>query len=500
MRRLIQIALALAAALCLSAAEIDPGRYLEDVKTLASDQMRGRGDGQPELDAAARYIAAQFQSIGLRPAAGDSFLQPFPIVASASLGENNRLEFTDGKARTNLKANVEFRPLSFSTSGNASGRVVFAGYGITAPEYGYDDYAGLDVKGKLVIVLRHEPQEFEEKSIFSGRVYTSHGQFEAKALNAKAHGAAGVLFVSDKPSHPSERLELGEFSSLPGPPPHGLPFVEVRSDVADDWLRLAGHSLEEVVKGIDKDLKPRSFALPASFAVDLTADVRQDVRDENNVAGYLPGKTGEYLIVGAHYDHIGLGEQFSMSNSGKGTVHPGADDNASGTAGVIELARWFAGQPKPRRGILFVAFAGEEIGLIGSNFLAENPLLPPGKAVAMINLDMIGRLRDRQVFVGGVDTGSGLRKLVEGENRQAGFRINDTDSGGYGSSDQFSFLPKEIPVLFFFTGHHSEYHTPNDTWDKIDGPATAKLVGFIGTVAERLVEDGAKPRFRRQRP
>ena len=480
------------------AGDIDPARYLENIKALASEGMRGREAGRPELDDAARYIAGQFQAIGLEPASGGGFLQAFPITAAARLGEGNRLEFSDGQSTTGLTMDVQFRPLAFSASGRVSGQVVFAGYGITAREYGYDDYAGLDVKNKLVIVLRHEPQETEQASVFSGRVYTNHAQFESKALNAMRHGALAVLFVADKPTHPSESTFLADFSALPGPANHGIPFVEVRSDVADRWLQLAGRSLEEVVQGIDRNLRPRSFALPASFRVDLTTDVLQEPVTVNNVAGYLRGRSDEYLIIGAHYDHVGTGEQFSMSTSGKGAVHPGADDNASGVSAVIELARWFAGRPKPRRGILFLAFAAEEIGLLGSNHYVENPILPIGKAVAMINMDMIGRMRDQQVFVGGVDTSSQFRKLLGELNKEPRLNLEWSDHGGYGSSDQFCFIPKEIPVLFFFTGLHGDYHTLSDTWDRIDSQSAARLVGFIGSVAGRLVEDRSRPRFARR--
>ena len=481
-----------------SAAGIDPARYLENIKVLSSDQMKGRAAGRPELDAAARYIAGEFRAIGLEPVSVGGFLQPFPITAAASLGDQNRLEYTDGRTTASLTFNEEFRPLSLSASGKVAGQVVFAGYGISAREYGYDDYAGLDVKNKLVIILRHEPQEAEPASIFSGRVYTNHAQFESKALNAKHHGALAVLFVADKPSHPSETTALADFSGLPGPANHGIPFVEVKSEVADRWLRLAGHSLEEVVQAIDRNLRPRSFALPGTFRVELSTDVRQESLLVNNVAGYLRGESDEYLIIGAHYDHVGLGEQFSMAASGKGSIHPGADDNASGVSGVIELARWFAGRPKPRRGILFLTFAAEEIGLLGSNHYAENPVLPLGKAIAMINMDMIGRMRSEEVFVGGVNTGAGFRKLIDGLNKQTGLKLESSDNGGYGSSDQFCFMPKEIPVLFFFTGLHVDYHTPSDTWDKIDAGSATRLVGFIGSVAERLIEARARPRFVRQ--
>ncbi len=488
---------ALVATLRVAAAfQIDANQYLEDIKYLASEQLKGREDGTPELDKAAEYIARQFRGFGLRPAGdGGNYFQAFQVNTSTRPGKTNRFDYSEGLRRASLTFDAEFRPLSLSADGSASGQVVFAGYGITAPEYGYDDYSGLDVKNKLVLILRHEPQEFDEKSIFAGRIYTNHAQVESKAVNAKLHGARGVVFVSDTPTHHNENDELEKLGRAVGPGNAGIPFVQVKTQVADEWLRLAGHSLEEVIKGIDTDLRPRSFALPASLHLDIAVDLVRKSHAVSNVAGYLQGSSDEYVIVGAHYDHVGLGNQYSMEPSRKGTVHPGADDNASGTAGVIELARWFAKQPKHRRGILFIAFAGEEFGLLGSNHFVETPTLPLKKAVTMINLDMIGRLRDGKLYMGGVGSGSTFKLLINDLNRDAKFDIDDADADGYGSSDQYSFTPQQIPTLFFFTGMHSDYHRPSDTWDKIDAPATARLVDFIGHVTERLLDAPERPQF-----
>jgi hypothetical protein len=491
-------AAALAAAVSLLGAErIDPQRYLEHIKYLASPELKGRGSGTPELDKAAEYIARQFRLVGLTAPARGGYYQPFPMTTSARLGRSNRLAYSQGAIRHELKLDEDFRPLSFSASGRIEGPVVFVGYGISAPEYGYDDYAGVDVRDKLVLMLRHEPQEFDENSVFGGKVYTSHSQFESKAVNAKFRGARAVLFVSDRHNHSGEEDTLEKFSGSVGPAGPGIPFVQVKASVAEQWLALAGSSLEALGKSIDQDMKPRSFALPESLRVHLEVDVEKEVRTVRNVLGYLPGATAEHLIIGAHYDHLGLGYQFSMAPSMAGTPHLGADDNASGTAGLIELARWFASRPRARRGILFVAFAGEEHGLLGSNFYANNPVLPLKDAVAMINMDMIGRPRDNKVYVGGVGTGTGFRALLEQLNGNGSSRLqlDLSESGGYGSSDHYSFTPKQVPVLFFFSGLHSDYHKPSDTWDKIDAPAAARLLDLVAAVAERLVEAPERPQF-----
>ncbi len=219
------------------------------------------------------------------------------------------------------------------------------------------------------------------------------------------------------------------------------------------------------------------------------------VKTVHNVAGYLPGSSDEYVIIGAHYDHLGLGEQFSMAPSLAGTVHPGADDNASGTAGVIELARWYSKQPKQKRGILFLTFAGEELGLLGSAYFVSHPAFPLDHAVAMINMDMIGRVRDSKVYIGGTGSGTTLKAMLEEVVPKYHMNIDLSDTTGYGSSDHTSFTTKQVPVLFFFSGLHADYHKPSDTWDKIDAPDAAKLLGMIADVTDHLREEAARPMF-----
>lgn len=479
---------------------IDPQRYLEDVKFLASPELKGRATGSPELEKAAAYIARQFRAAGLKPVDGKSYYQAFSVTTNARLGAGNRFEYSVGGQATRLAVKEDFLPFNFSASGKLAGPVVFVGYGITAPEYGYDDYAGLDVKGKVVLLLRHEPQEFDEKSVFAGKVYTEHAQFFSKATNAKNHGAAAVILVSDRYNHRGDADQLESFGRTVGPADAGIPFVQVKAETAERWFQLAGKSLEDIQAGIDKDLHPRSFAFPDSFQIHATADLERVVKTVHNVAGYLAGETAEYIVIGAHYDHLGLGEQFSMAPSQAGTVHPGADDNASGVAGVLALARWFGSQPKPRRGILFLAFAGEELGLLGSSFYVNHPSLPVEKAVAMINMDMIGRIRDGRVFVGGAGSGTTLKPTLEEVASRYPLKIDLSDAAGYGSSDHTSFTTKQVPVLFFFSGLHSDYHKPSDTWDKIDAPETATLLSLIGEVGGKLIESGQRTMFVRVAP
>jgi len=395
-----------------AAAAVDPSRYLDDVKFLASPQLRGRATGSPELEKAAHFIASQFHAFGLKPIDGKSYFQAFSVTTNAKLGPANLFEYTlDGKT-TALKFPDAFVPFNFSSRSKLNGEVVFAGYGITAAEYGYDDYAGLDAKGKIVLILRHEPQEFDDKSVFEGKVYTEHAQFFSKATNAKMHCAVGVILINDRPAHRGDADDLEKFGAAAGPGDAGIPYVQIKADVAESWFTAAGKNLDDIQQEIDKDLHPRSFAFYDSLRIHANLDVERAVKTVHNVAGYLPGLTDEYVVIGAHYDHLGLGEQYSMAPSQKGTVHPGADDNASGTAGVIELARWYSTQPKQKRGILFLSFAGEELGLLGSSFYVSHPKFPLEKAVAMLNMDIIARVHDSKLYIGGLGSGSTLKTTV----------------------------------------------------------------------------------------
>ncbi len=366
--------------------------------------------------------------------------------------------------------------------------MVFAGFGITAPEYNYDDYAGLDVKGKIVLLLRHEPQEFDEKSVFEGKVYTAHSQIFSKAANAKIHGAKAVLMVNDVGSAFGRWRRPGEIRSHRRPRQRGH---RVRSSEGQRREPMAGAQRQEPGSHRERHRQGPASGIVRSaekLRLDMDVDIAREVKTVHNVGAYLPGETSEYVVIGAHYDHLGLGEQFSLAPSLTGTVHPGADDNASGTAGVIELARWFSRQPKHQRGILFLTFAGEELGLLGSSYYVNHPLLPLKDDVAMINMDMIGRIRDRKIYLGGVGTGTTFAALLKQLAPKHDFDADLSEKAGYGSSDHTSFTTKQVPVLFFFSGLHADYHKPSDTWDKIDAPDAVRLLDLVADVTDHLID------------
>lgn len=482
----------LAAGIGLAADSADPVRYLDDIKTLTTPSMEGRGAGTKGIVRAADMIEQRYRSLGLQPAGTKSYFQPFTVITGAKLKGTNRLEVKDGASKEDLKLNQEYVPFSFSSSGEIAGPVVFAGYGATAPEFGYDDYAHLDVKDKIVLILRYEPSGFSAKSPHGN--LTEHSQLITKAINARNHGAKAVILVNGKLGDGEEDV-LTRFGSVNGPENVGILMVQAKNDAANAWFAAAAKTLSGVQNQINSSTTPESFAFPEKLRISLTVNVESTRATVNNVLAYLPGKTDEYIIIGAHYDHLGYGNVDSLAPSQIGKIHPGADDNASGTAGVLELARLLAPMKgKLPRGILFCSFAGEELGLLGSAHWANDPTLPLGKAVAMINMDMIGRIKDDKVYVGGVGTGATFKSLLEQEQGKSPFTF-EYSAGGYGASDHTSFVTKKIPVLFFFSGLHSDYHKPSDTWEKIDAPDAAKLLDYIEDIAMKLDSEPQRVAF-----
>jgi Peptidase family M28/PDZ domain/PA domain len=492
---LILTSLALAAPPAIPAA--DPHRYIEDIKALTTPAMEGRGDGSKGLTRAAHLIENRYKSLGLEPAGTHSYFQPFTLITGAQLKGKNDFAVLTGDHKLELKAKQDFVPFSFSDSGSARGQIVFTGYGITADEFHYDDYAGIDVKDKIVVVMRYEPPSFGAKGgnkAVTNQVMTQHSQLVTKAINARNHGAKALVLVNGKLGDGEEDL-LTRFGSVSGPENAGIIFLQVKNEIADGWLKAAGKSLAELQERINASSKPESFVLPENQTAALTVSIRTTRATVNNVLSYLPGKTDEYVIIGAHYDHLGRGNFDSLAPSQIGQIHPGADDNGSGTAGVLELARLLAPQKgQLRRGILFMSFAGEELGLLGSAAWVKDPTRPLDKAVAMLNMDMIGRIQDQKVYIGGVGTGSTLKADVEQAAANSGFKI-EYSPGGYSSSDHTSFVSKKIPVLFFFSGLHSDYHKPSDTWEKIDSEAAARLLNVVGTTGELLADAEERPAF-----
>ncbi len=486
------VLVALLTAASTTAPQADSTRYLNDVKALASPEMEGRGPGTKGIVRAEHLIEKRYKELGLDPAGVKGYAQPFTVITGARLKSDNHFTVQVGDAKKALKIDQDFVPFSFSSSEDVSAPVVFAGYGATADEFHYDDYAGLDAKDKIVVLLRYEPTGFADKSGNHG--LTQHSQLITKAINARNHGAKAVVVVNGKLGDGEEDV-LTRFGSVSGPENVGLVFVQVKNAVADSWFQAAGKSLKDVQDQINSSTKPSSFAFPDNLHVSLHIDIETTRATVNNVLAWLPGQTDEYVIIGAHYDHLGRGNFDSLAPSQIGQIHPGADDNASGTAGVLELARLMAPQRGQfKRSILFMNFSGEELGLLGSAFWVKDPTRPLAKAVAMLNMDMIGRIKDDKVYIGGVGTGSTFKTVLEQAQKDAPFKI-EYSAGGTSSSDHTSFVTRKIPSLFFFSGLHSDYHKPSDTWDKINAPSAARLLDMVESVAVQLANAADAPVF-----
>src|SRR5438132_1417619 len=390
--------------------------FLTDIKSLTAPAMEGRGAGTKGLTRAAHLIEQRYKSLGLQPTGKNGFFQPFDVITGAQLRPGNELaKYVQGvdslHARETFKLNEDFVPLSFSANGSVSSSAVFAGYGITAPEFGYDDYAELNVKDGIVVVLRKEPPGLAKKSGSSEP--TLHAGLVTKAINARNHGAKAIIFLNGILDAAEDDL-FPRFETSEGPIDVGILCLQVKNKVAFSWLHADGQSVTDMQKGIDESTQPSS--LHPSFPLNLTVRVNIERLHAtvSNILAYLPGKTDDYVILGAHYDHLGRGQSHSLAPSQMGQIHPGADDNASGTAGVLELSRLFAPlKAQLHARILFANFAGQELGLLGSAEWVKNPTLPLDKAVAMLNMDMIGRIKDDKVYIGGLGTGTTFQPILD---------------------------------------------------------------------------------------
>lgn len=490
----------LAAATLAAPPPVEPDRLLDHIKFLSADELQGRGNGSEGLERAADYIAREFQAAGLRPGVdGSGWFQPFEMTAGLSIGEGNVLAVTARGGSVRLALGESYLPLAVTPSDAPvvldDLPVVFAGYGISAPSLNYDDYAGLDVDGKAVLIFSHEPQEARSDSRLNGAQPLRETTLYSKAAAARMRGARALVVVSD-PSHRTDGLNYRTFAIEADAEDHGIPVLRARRDEMAPVLKELG--LDELAAAIDIDLIPRSRALPGT-TIDYTQRLAVKRRTVRNVVGVLPGardaKDEQAIVLGGHYDHVGLGGRFSSTPERTGEVHNGADDNASGIAALIEIARAAAAErARFPRTLVFVAFAGEERGLLGSKHYTDHPVVPLADTVAMINLDMIGRARGR-VEVGGLNgPAASLRADVEAAARTAGL---DARPGGPGAgrSDDSNFIDHRVPALHLFTGFHDDYHRPSDDWNRIDAGGTARVATLALELAARVAARDDRPEF-----
>ncbi|HEU4933978.1 MAG TPA: M20/M25/M40 family metallo-hydrolase [Pyrinomonadaceae bacterium] len=511
--------------------ELEPSadKLQQHISYLASDALDGRRTGSAGANDAARYLAGEFSRLGLRPGNDTTvarrrrevmaqYLQTFPYVAGVSLGPNNLLTFGQS-----LVVGTDWVPLAYSANGKVSGGIVFAGFGLTASELNYDDYAGLNATGKIAIALQGTPDGDNP-----------HGQFARlqdarwKTIAARNAGVKALIIVARDGAFSEDRLTNLTYDNMAGEA--GLPVIVMSRQSLDKILALSNTTIADLEKATIAKTPGTNRALSGELS--LSTDVTRKEVPAYNVAGILEGSDpvlkNEYIVIGAHYDHLGRGGVGSGSLAPRsGEIHHGADDNASGTAGMIELARIFSAQkPKLRRTLVFIGFGGEEEGLLGSNYYVNHPLVPLANTVAMINMDMIGRMRDRKLSIGGIGTAQEWREIVRQANGTQSMTVaansgspapkgvpivvsangrtimtvepNGTfeltlTEDGYGPSDHSSFYAKQIPVLFFFTGAHNDYHKPSDTFDKINYKDEVRILSLVARIVRDV--DGAPKRL-----
>jgi aminopeptidase YwaD len=547
-------------------------RLRAHVEHLASDKLEGRRTGTRGAELAAEYVAKEFARLHLEPGGGASglrrdkvelreYMQTFPYVAGVELGKGNNLDFTIIRTESapspvpvavDLRVGEEWLPLGFSANASLKNvPVAFVGYGVTAAEQNYDDYKGVDARGKVAFALPGTPDGDNPHGRF-----TRAGEIRFKAAAARAAGAKALVVVAAADNLKEDRLARLEYDNAGGDA--GLPVVVVSRRAAGlRFFGASGHSepLAEV-KRAEEALRRAGSAAALSqekfvrrlHASDLiiSTDVVRRSAPAANVVGILRGTDAklkdEVIVVGAHYDHLGHGGRSSLA-AREGEIHHGADDNASGTAALIELARLLSAErERQRRTVVFVAFGGEEEGLLGSSHYVAHPPEPLERTVAMINMDMVGRLKDDTLMIGGVGTAAEWRGWIEGTNRTFDVKVDPAGAAGpaagagaalpasgtkadapvvvnggngrvvataapgqrftlrlnedgFGPSDHSSFYARRLPVLFFFTGTHEDYHKPSDTAERINYEGLARVAAFVRALVGELQASDARPTF-----
>jgi hypothetical protein len=529
-------------------------RLRAHVSYLASDKLEGRRTGSAGANMAAEYVAREFARYGLRRSIGrdlpgmsileaDSprrYMQEFPFVAGVELGKNNSMLFTpralasttvpgetaivQSSARAaslDLRPGEDWMPLGFSASATLpSTPAIFVGYGIKADELNYNDYAGAEVKNHIAIAFSGTPDG-----------ENPHGQFARyadvrwKAIAAREQGAAALVVIAEEENFKDDRLARLSYDNSGGEA--GLPVVVVSRQVAARFLELSGSAqLTEFERKMRELIKPAQavstdqsgvrlkIIQPLNFSLSLSTEIVRRNAPAYNVVGILDGSDpvlkNEAIVIGAHYDHLGRGGEGSLATR-EGDIHHGADDNASGVAGVLELARIFSGErARMKRTLVFIAFSGEEEGLLGSNYYVTHPIVPLAQTVAMINMDMIGRMKENRLMIGGVGTAQEWRSWIADKNRPGGMNVAlakpsplltlqpftlTLNEDGYGPSDHSSFYAKQVPVLFFFTGTHNDYHKPTDTADKINYEDEMRVLFFVGSIVRSIDAGGTRPTY-----
>lgn len=489
---LIAALLVPAALLSQTAPEIRAADIQHHVKYLASEKLEGRRTGTPGGDGAAAYLENEFKSYGLKPL-GDpkSYVQEFEFVSGVKLAEANTFECVVPAGPFSAKIEKDFRPLGFSSSETYSGPVVFVGYAISDTVKNYDEYAGVDVSGKAVILLRNAPPSD------SAREFGAYASLRYKVAKAREKGAKAIIVVTGPEDSEKDDLMRLSYDNAMGNA--GIPTINITRAVAQKLLTVVGKDLVAIQKSLNGTKVPDSFEL-TGVNISMSVSLKEIRAKIKNVVGLLEGTDpllkDQFIVIGGHYDHLGFGGEGSGSLKPETpAIHYGADDNASGTAGVLELAQAFASRKTAlKRSILFIAFTGEELGLLGSGYYVNHPLVPLEATVAMLNMDMIGRLNNKTLIVYGIGTSAGFEAMVNKYNNDSTFVLKLVKDG-FGPSDQASFYGKKVPVLHFFTDLHSDYHRPTDTYDRLNYDGEENVLRYIESIANEIASTDDRPQY-----
>ncbi len=457
------------------APEITVNEIRSHVEFLASDSLKGRKPGTPEGKVAARYILDQFKAYGLTLMADNGF-QTFEVVNSVSAGDGNSLMIGDYRA----KLHEDFTPMSFSGNTSFRGEVAFAGYGfdIATDTITWNDFSGVDVDGKWVLIFRGDPEPDEMNSF-----YIPYAMERSKVVNASDYGAAGVIFVTPPGVEKKDKLPRMFYDKTASAAE--IPVLSVTRKVADRILATSGETVASLEEKLTASMAPHSMDLKTKVSAS-TEVIMEKAITQNVVAMIEAPDSDEYVVLGAHYDHLGMGGPGSGSRMPDTLAfHNGADDNASGVAGIIELAgKLAADRGKLDKNVMFIAFAAEEMGLLGSKYFTEQALVPAEKITAMVNFDMIGRMEDKALSIGGTGTAEEFEDILNENN--SGFELQ-LSKDGYGPSDHAAFYAENVPVLFFSTGAHDDYHTPFDDAGRLDYQSQEEVLHFSYNVLNDMM-------------
>ncbi|MEZ6095423.1 MAG: M20/M25/M40 family metallo-hydrolase [Pirellulaceae bacterium] len=488
-------------------------RFTADLKYLASDELAGRLPGTPEMEECVRFIVNDFEKSGLTPAMEDgTYLQTFDVGRRQTVkSEGTSLVFNGPKDKSFTgKLDENFSVQLKNDDFDISGELVFVGYGINAAEHNFNEYANVDVAGKVVVMLRMEPQQEKADSVFDGNETSQYASIRSKVATAVEAGAKAIILVNDSVSAPNDEADELAAADMFGTSTGSVPFFHIKRTLMNELLAAAPltkpdgskfGNISDIESYIDENLESVSAAM-TGWSVSAKGTFDRESIMTSNIIGVIEGEgdhANETIIIGGHYDHLGFGA-FGSRAAGRREIHNGADDNATGTAGIMELVRRFQSRGvKPKRRLVFICFTAEEMGLLGAAHYVNNPVFPLEDTVAMVNYDMIGWLRDNQLTIYSWDSAPEFEGALDRANDGMGMELVKP-RGGFAGSDHLPFQQRSIPVMFLHTGLTSTYHTPEDDFETIDCEGAVRVIDYTENLIDELANLESRPTFAQAAP